>query len=108
MKQGGFQTVDSGGRLMCVDALLVALFYLIIDVCGYRKWAFGFVVIGMNAIAVYVAVNVFDFSHIGNIFVGGLSKHLGPGNEATEAMAAFVVIWLILYYMYRKQTFIRI
>ena len=39
----------SGG--ICL--LLLALFYLVIDVWGFKKWAFGFVVIGMNAIAVY-------------------------------------------------------
>ena len=91
-----------------LSTLLLALFYLVIDVWGYRKWAFGFVVIGMNAIAVYVAVNLFDFKSIGNVFVGGLGKRLGSWNEPVEAMAAFAVIWLILFWMYRKNTFIKI
>jgi hypothetical protein len=38
------------------------------DVRGYRKWAFGFTVIGMNSIAVYVATEVFDFRQVGNVF----------------------------------------
>ena len=54
--------------------LLLALFYLVIDVWNFKKWAFFFVVIGMNAIAVYVATHLFDFRLIGNIFVGGLLK----------------------------------
>lgn len=57
--------------------LLLAFFYLVIDVWGYRKWSFFFVVIGMNAIAVYVATHLFDFTLIGNVFVGGLLKWLG-------------------------------
>ena len=32
--------------------LLLALFYAVIDVLGYRKWAFFFIVIGMNAITI--------------------------------------------------------
>ncbi len=44
--------------------LLLALFYLVIDVWGFKKWAFGFVVIGMNAIAIYMATHVFNFRHI--------------------------------------------
>ena len=47
--------------------LLLSMFYLVIDVWGYKKWAFVFVVIGMNAIAVYVATRLFDFKLIGNV-----------------------------------------
>src|SRR4030043_260532 len=86
--------------------LLLALFYLIIDVWGFKKWSFPFVVIGMNAIAVYVATHLFDFSKIGNIFVGGLAQYLGQWNDFVQALAALTVVWLILYWMYRKKTFI--
>lgn len=88
--------------------LLLALFYLVIDVWGYRKWSFFFVVIGMNAIAVYVATHLFDFTKIGNVFVGGLLKWLGSWAPFVEASAALAVIWLILYWMYKKKTFIKI
>jgi predicted acyltransferase len=88
--------------------LLLALFYLIIDVWGFRKWAFVFVVIGVNAIAVYVATHLFDFKLIGNVFVGGLAKWLGQWNDFVQALAALTVIWLIMYWMYRKKTFIKI
>lgn len=88
--------------------LLLALFYLVIDVWGYRKWSFFFVVIGMNAIAVYVATHLFDFTKIGNVFVGGLLKWLGDWAPFVEASAALAVIWLILYWMYRTKTFIKI
>ena len=88
--------------------LLLALFYLVIDVWGFKKWAFGFVVIGMNAIAVYMATHVFNFRHIGDIFVDGLDKYVGNWNPFIHTVAAFVVIWLILWWMYRKRSFIKI
>jgi predicted acyltransferase len=88
--------------------LLMALFYLVIDVWGFKKWSFVFVVIGMNAIAVYVATHLFDFALIGNVFVGGLAKSIGPWKEFVEATAALAVTWLILYWMYLKKTFIKI
>jgi predicted acyltransferase len=88
--------------------LLLALFYLIIDIWGYKKWSFFFVVIGMNAITVYVATHLFDFTKIGNVFVGGLLKHLGPWAGFVESSAALAVIWLILYWMYRTKAFIKI
>ena len=88
--------------------LLLALFYLVIDIWGYKKWALFFVVIGMNAITVYVATHLFDFRMIGNVFVGGLLKWMGPWAGFIKASAALAVIWLILYWMYKKKTFIKI
>ncbi len=94
----------SGG----LSFMALALFYWIIDVLGYRKWAFGFIVIGMNSLAVYIATQVFDFRHVGNIFVGHLLPRLGPWAGFVEASAAFAIVWLLLYWMYRKKEFIRI
>ena len=88
--------------------LLLTLFYLVIDVWGFKKWSFPFVVIGMNAIAVYVATHLFDFTLIGNIFVGGLEKWIGSWFDFVQASAALAVVWLILYWMYHKKIFIKI
>jgi predicted acyltransferase len=91
-----------------VSFLVLALFYWIIDVRGYRKWAFGFIVIGMNSIAVYFATEVFDFTRVGNVFVGHLLPRLGRWDSLVEASAAFAIVWLILYWMFRKKEFIKI
>ena len=88
--------------------LALAVFYWIIDVQGCAKWAFGFKVIGMNSIAVYVATELFDFRLIGNVFVGHLLPRLGRWDRLVESSAAFVIVWLILFWMYRKKQFIRI
>ena len=88
--------------------MALAVFYWIIDVLDYQRWAFGFTVLGMNSIAVYVGTMLFDFRHVGNIFVGHLLPHLGSWASFVEASAAFAVVWLILYWMYRKKEFIRI
>lgn len=91
-----------------ISFLLLAFFYLVIDVWGFKKWAFPFVVIGMNAISVYVATHLFDFRLIGNVFVGGLLRFLGNWSDFVEASASLAVIWLILYWMYRQKVFIKI
>ena len=88
--------------------LLLALFYLVIDVWGFKRWAFPMVVIGMNAIAVYVATHLFDFSAIGNVFLGGLVNYVGPWHELLQALGGLTVVWLILFWMYRNKTFIKI
>lgn len=88
--------------------LLLALFYLVIDVWGLKKLSFGFVVIGSNAIAVYMATHLISFRNIADVFVGGLKPLAGDWFALIEAVAAFAVVWLILLWMYRKKTFIRI
>jgi len=88
--------------------MLLALFYLVIDVLGFRKWAFGFVVIGTNAIAVYMATHLINFRNIGGVFVEGLEKYAGNWYSLIYALAGFAVVWLILWWMYRKKTFVKI
>jgi predicted acyltransferase len=93
------------GGLSC---LLMATFYLLIDVLGYKKWVFPFTVIGMNALAVYMATELFDFRKIGNVFVGQLLPRVGSWDDALASAAAVVIIWLILYWMYRTRSFVKL
>lgn len=88
--------------------LLLAVFYLVIDVWGFKKWSFGFVVIGTNAIFIYMATHLINFRSIAVRFVGGLDKFVGPWNDFLHAVAGFVLVWLILWWMYRKKSFIKV
>lgn len=101
-------TIFSGGCCF----LLLAAFYYLIDMKGWRRWAFPLVVIGMNSIAIYVLVHLIDGfliesfkTHFGqNVF-----NALGEGNATLLSGGyALLVFWLILYWMYRKKLFIRI
>jgi predicted acyltransferase len=88
--------------------LLLALFYWLIDVLGYRRWAFPFIVIGMNAIVAYMAPDLINFMHISHTVCAGLARHLGMFGDFLLAFGAFGILWVGLYYMYRKQSFVRI
>jgi predicted acyltransferase len=88
--------------------LMLALFYWIIEVKGYRRWAFFFRVIGMNSIVVYVAIMLISFEQIGNIFVGSLLPRIGVWDELVSASASVAIIWLILYHMYCTRTFVKL
>ena len=94
----------SGG----ISFLALALFYWIIDVLGYDRWAFFFTVIGVNSLAVYVGTMLFDFRLIADIFVGKLLPSLGHWSNFVEAALTLGVIWSILFWMYRKKSFIRL
>jgi predicted acyltransferase len=88
--------------------LLLAVFYLVIDVWGFKKWAYGFVVIGTNAIFVYMLTHLINFRSIASVFVEGLDQFVGPWTDFIHAVAGFAIVWLILFWMYRKKTFIKV
>ena len=56
--------------------IILALFYWVIDIKGYKNWIFPFKVIGMNAITAYVLSLVFDFSQISNYLLYGFEQYL--------------------------------
>jgi len=88
--------------------LLLALFYWIIDVRGFRRWAFFFTVIGVNAITIYLVHQLFDFGTITTIFVHGFIHHLGAVEPLFWAVSVMMTGWLFLYFLYRQKIFLKI
>jgi predicted acyltransferase len=88
--------------------LLLAFFYGAIDVLGYRRWAYFFVVIGANAILIYIAPRFIDFPYTTRFVVGGLARHLGSFAPVLLAMSLVGIKWLCLLYLYRKRIFLRV
>jgi predicted acyltransferase len=88
--------------------LLLALFYWVIDVLGFRRWSFFFVVIGMNAITIYILDAFVDFRRIAEFFVGGLAQHSGPYEPLILPLGAFAAAWLLLWFLYRHRIFFRV
>jgi predicted acyltransferase len=88
--------------------LLLAVFYLIIDVLKFRKWAFFFMVIGANAITIYVLDWIVDFEKIAGYLVGGLADKTGSGGELVMAIGVIAVEWLLLLLLYRHKIFIKV
>ena len=87
--------------------LLFAMFYWVIDVLGYKRWAFLWVVIGMNALAAYLGRTLVPLTDIVGIFTARPSLALGPAGPMFSALAVLVVEWLILYWMYKRKIFLK-
>jgi predicted acyltransferase len=89
--------------------IFLALFYLVIDVLGWRRWAFFFVVIGMNSILIYVLPVAINFDEVGqNLFHGVLVMLPKAIQRLAFALLILVGIkWLLLWFLYRKRIFLR-
>ena len=96
-------TVYSNGWCM----LVFALFYWLIDVKGWKRWAFWLTVIGMNPLLIYVVQEVFDFSQASNILFGGIANHSGFLKVLILAVGTVLVKWLFLYFLYRQKIFLK-
>src|SRR5256885_15453382 len=101
-------TIFSGG----VCFLFLAAFSWVIDVKGFRKWAFPLVVIGMNSIAAYCIAHFLEGFlestfriHLGANFFRFAGAGLQP---FFEGVAILLCYWLILLWMYRREMFLKI
>jgi predicted acyltransferase len=83
------------------------LFYWIIDIRGYRKWAFPFTVIGMNAIFIYMFSSLIHLGPIVNIFTQAIARALPNSGLLFQQVATLAVEWLILFWMYKRRIFIK-
>jgi predicted acyltransferase len=88
--------------------LLLATFYFVIDVLGFQRWAFVFIVIGMNPITMYMMQQFVDFKAMAQFFSGGILKYSGTAAPVVLALTGVTLKWLVLLFLYRKKTFLRV
>ena len=94
----------SGG----LSFLCLAVFYYLIDVLGWRRWSLFFVIIGMNAIFIYMATHLFNFGLFGDRFVQGLKTHTETFYPLIHAAAKFAAGYALLVWLYRRKIFFKI
>jgi predicted acyltransferase len=112
--------------------LMLALFYLIIDVWQFRTWSFPFIVVGMNSIAMYVA-----FTLTGGPIRSMIDRNIVPFFLPAPAAASYantpnlqtvamvnpnwamilpvlvscgmlLILWLFCYALYRQKYFFKL
>jgi predicted acyltransferase len=92
-----------------LSLLFLSLFYYIIDVRGYKNWAFFFKVIGMNSILIYMSGLFIDWEYTTNAFFKWLGQLVGdPYNIVVMAICYVMIKWIFLYFMYKKKIFLRV
>lgn len=94
------------------STFLFLAFYAVIDVLGYVKWSFPLKVIGMNSIAIYMAQPIIGMRQANEYLFSGLWRHLpdscGDLKQVLTYLGYTIVCWLFLYFLYRKNTFLKV
>ena len=97
------------------STLLLAAFYLVVDVLKYQKWCQPFVWVGMNAITIYMVDNILGgYTNISKRFLGGdirsfFDHHMGSGfGEAMIQISGVLVAFLFARFLYKRKLFLRV
>ncbi|MFO1447035.1 MAG: DUF5009 domain-containing protein [Opitutaceae bacterium] len=93
--------------------LLLALFYGLIDLRGWRGWATPFVWVGSNALLIYFVSRLVDFRAVSSFFVGGevaagLNAAWAGLGGLVLAVTSIVLCVALCGALYRKKMFLRI
>lgn len=92
-----------------VSALLLSLFYFVIDVKGSKNWTLFFRVFGMNSITIYMGARIIDFHDISSFFLNWTSIHINEQWGALFiAIGVLVIEWALLLFMYKRKIFLRV
>ncbi len=91
-----------------ISLLFLSLFYYIIDVLGYKKWAFYFKVIGMNSILIYLSGHFIDWEFATMGSSNGWVIIQCPWKWVVMSICYVMVKWGFLYFLYLKKVFLRV
>ncbi|HEX5520356.1 MAG TPA: heparan-alpha-glucosaminide N-acetyltransferase domain-containing protein [Longimicrobiaceae bacterium] len=95
-----------------------AVCYWLVDVKGWQRWSFPFMLFGVNAIAVFFAsglgARLLTWIKVGDTSLKGLiypayTANLSPINASLAWALSYVLLWMgIAWWMYRRKIFIKV
>ena len=91
-------------------SLLLAAFYLVIDVAAWRRWAMPFVWIGMNPITIFLLAGFGAFGFVAKRLVGGELNHkyFGDYGPLVLSITSLLLVFAFAGFLYRRKIFIRL
>lgn len=91
------------------SCILLAIFYVLVDLLNWHKLSFIFVVIGTNAIVIYLGTSLINWNYSASSIFGGLIATLPlSGQQLGAVISVLLIQWLLLFWLYRNKLFIKI
>jgi len=83
--------------------------YWVVEVKGYRKWAFPLIVVGANSIFIYFLSEVLSRWLDNAVGVFTLHYHLiGKLAPVAQATTVLAVMWFLCYWLYKRKIFLKL
>lgn len=91
------------------SCLLLALFYCVVDVLKFQRWAIPLIWIGANPLLIYMLSEFIDFRNIARRIVGGpVADQFGQYGELFILAVAIVIVFLFARFLYHRKIFLRV
>ena len=95
------------------SAVLLATFFLIVDLWKFQRWCQPLVWIGVNPITIYLLYNVVDFPKLAERLVGGNVKEAFDGiatglGGLVSASVSFALVLLLVRFLHQRRIFLRV
>lgn len=91
------------------SAILLAVFYAIVDVLSFQRWAYPFVIIGANSIIIYLASSLVNWTFISKSVFGGVIAAVPTAWQPLIAVFALLAVQLlVLHWMYKRRIFVSV
>lgn len=88
--------------------LLMAFFHWFVDYKGCTRYIGWLKIYGMNSIAAYMLVCCVNFSSVSHSLLHGLQQYMGNFYPALIATSNSIIIFLLLYLMYKHKVFLKV
>ena len=90
-------------------ALLLALFYQIIEIWQWRRWCTPFVWVGMNALTIYLVARFLEPAKIPELLAGGpIAEAAGNWGDFMLACVMVALMFYFLRWLYNRKIFLRL
>ena len=91
-----------------LSIILMGLFYYIIDIRGYFKIFFPFMLIGLNPVFIYMAERMFNFSYSADFILSGVIELGGSYGQVILTTGVISLELMLLFFMYKRNIIIKI
>jgi predicted acyltransferase len=91
------------------SAILLAVFYAVVDILNGQKLAYPFVIIGANSIIIYLASSLVNWEFISHsVFGGFIAAAATDWQPLIGVVALLLVQMLLLHWMYKRKIFVSV
>ena len=87
--------------------LMLALFYWIIDVKGWRRGCVFLEVVGLNSITIYMLKRIVDYKGVSHFLFGGVASWFS-NPLFVESLGVFALCWLTCWFLHRHKIYLKI
>jgi predicted acyltransferase len=91
------------------SCLLLGVFFWLVDVRGWKRWATPFIWVGMNPITLYLSHHVIEYEKVANWLAGGpVAAAFGAWEHVWLALVVVGLSLVVAWFLYSRRIFLRV